>query len=103
MMSWSSTSEITGKWGHLGWILVKTRRRKQEENIGLLGNFSGNWQPDLFRNIGLEPKVGKVFGENVSKKLMMTQNPMKPYKMGLERRSFAQPEAHQKLPDRRWI
>ena len=47
------------------WLnLVKTWRKKQEENIGLLGHFSGNWQPDLPKKIGLERKVVGVFWES---------------------------------------
>ena len=46
---------------HLGWILVKTWRRKQEENVGLLGDFSGNWQLDLPKKIGPKHKFGRVF------------------------------------------
>ena len=53
--------EIMRKRGHLGWILGKTRRRKQEEKVGLLGDFSGNWLPGLLRKIGLEPKVEGIF------------------------------------------
>ena len=64
MMLGSSTSEITRKWGHLGWILGKTQRRKQEEKVGLLGDFSGDWQPDLLGKIDPEPKVRRVFWES---------------------------------------
>ena len=64
MISGISTSEITRKRGHLGWILGKTRRRKQEEKVGLLGDFSRNWQSKLPGKIGPEHKVGTVFWEN---------------------------------------
>ena len=48
-------------WLNLGEDTKKEARRKK---IGLLGDFLGNWQPDLLKKIGLKPKVGGVFLES---------------------------------------
>ena len=50
----------------------------------------------LARNINLEGYFGKVSYI----KLNRTQNPMNPYKMGPEQRSFSLPKAHRKMLDK---
>ena len=63
MISWSSTSEIVEKYGRLGWFLVKKRRSKKDEMLGLFKEFLGNWQPDLLEKISPKHKVREVFWE----------------------------------------
>ena len=37
------------------------KEESKKKKVGLLGDFSRDWQPDLLENIGLEPKVVRVF------------------------------------------
>ena len=58
------------------WLNFGEDMKKQEEKVGLLGDFSGNWQPDLLEKIGPKPKIGRYFGKVIFYKV---EEDLKPY------------------------
>ena len=101
MMSWSSTFKIKGKPKSLGWILVKTKKNEAKRKFRTLWKF--------FRKLAVWPTwkdwlrewswMGNL-GILSSAKLKKTQNPINPFKIGHEQRSFTHLKAHWKLLDR---